>query len=120
MKRSRFEHSKELHLDLRVELSNLIEEDRLARRSTFEVPHALGNRPRERTLFMAEKLGLDELLRHRGEVQRVERSAKAPGEAAARRIEPNEGREGDGAGDELLARTGRSEDQRTRLVHPAA
>ena len=83
------EHAQELRLHARAHLADLVEEARPARRR-FEEASLVGERPRERTLEVAEQLALEERL---GEGAAIDGHEWTVG-PAARRV--------DGAGDQLL------------------
>ena len=54
MKRTRLQDAEELHLDLSVELTDLVEEDRFACGAAFEVAHAVDNRAGKSPLFVTK------------------------------------------------------------------
>ena len=67
-----------LRLRPRRQLANLVEKERAAVRF-FEHAGALGRRAGERAARVAEQLGLDEVVRQRGTVQRAERRDRRRG-----------------------------------------
>ena len=69
-----FEEAQELRLDGRLELADLVEEQRAALGRADDARKRV-DRAGERAAPVAEELALDELARHGGAVERHERSA---------------------------------------------
>src|SRR5881396_1263418 len=96
------QHAQQLHLRGGRHLADLVQEERAAARrgeQTLLVP----NRTRERSLHVAEQLGLEEALRERAAVQRKESAIRARGQLV------------DVARDDLLPRARLSLDQHRAL-----
>src|SRR3954470_1724758 len=74
---SLLQHAQELHLDLRSEIANLIEEDRAAVRQ-LEPALAHCDGAGEGALLMAEQLAFDERRRQRGTIDANERARVPP------------------------------------------
>src|SRR5205809_226440 len=115
---ARLEDAQELHLDRRVGVADLVQEDRPEGLAGLEPAGAVLERAREGAAAVAEELRLDEGGREGGEVERVEEVAESRREALRARVEGDVAREADGARDHLLARPRRADDQRGDVVHP--
>ena len=113
------EHVQELALERRVEIADLVEEDR-AVVGGLELAHLEGMGPREGPALVAEELGFEQLARHRGAVD-LDVGPRLAGRVVV-----------DGAGHQVLAgsRLARDEDgdvhagglvdDLPRLLHPGA
>ena len=80
---SRLEHAQELHLELRVHLGDLVEQQRSAG-GALEIADVPAVRAREAALLVPEQFALDQIGRDRAAVHREERFVLAPAELVQR------------------------------------
>ena len=98
-----FQHAQQLRLHRERHVADFVEKQRAAA-GLLELADVPACRASERTLFMAEQLGFDQLARHGGAIERHER----PGAARAFLV--------NGARDELFARSGFTLDRHARFT----
>ena len=118
LERPRLEDAQELHLDRRVDLADLVEEDRAERRARLEPALPVLEGPGEGAAPVAEELRLDEGGGEGREVQGEERARRRLGEGLGLLVERDVPGQADGPGDELLAGARRAGDEGGDVAHP--
>ena len=109
------EHPEQLHLDPRIQLPDLVEEDRAVGAAALQPARSIFHGPGEGPPAVAEQLRLDEGGGHGREVQGVKRAAGIVLEGAA--LKGDIARQADGLSHQLLAGARGAEDQGGEVGH---